>query len=249
MRLAAAFAKKPVLMPFIMAGDPSVEATERIVAALAEAGADLIELGVPFTDPLADGPINQAAAERALAGGTTVRGILQMVAKLREQGLQIPILLLSYLNPLLAFGDNLIEEAARAGIDGLVIPDLPPEEHSWFAKGESRLPLISFVSPTTDPKRRQKIAKEAQGFLYCVSTTGTTGPKDELPAELESLLLELEHICPVPRVVGFGISSPQQAREVGKMADGVIVGSALVEKLHRDVDEGIEFIRQLKAAL
>ena len=235
MRLAAAFAKKPVLMPFIMAGDPSVEATERIVAALAEAGADLIELGVPFTDPLADGPINQAAAERALAGGTTVRGILQMVAKLREQGLQIPILLLSYLNPLLAFGDNLIEEAARAGIDGLVIPDLPPEEHSWFAKGESRLPLISFVSPTTDPKRRQKV--RSPRFLYCASTTGTTGPKDELPAELESLL-EFEHICPVPRV---GLASPALSRRErwGKWQT-VIVGSAPVEKLHRDVDEGIE---------
>ena len=251
MRIANAFAKaQPALMPFIMAGDPSLAATEEIVLALEKAGADLIELGVPHTDPLADGPINQAAAFRALKAGTTLEGILKLVARLRERGVQIPILLLSYLNPLLAYGKDLLGSAKAAGIDGLIIPDLPSEEHSWFTGGNDQLPLISFVAPTTEPKRQKLIAAQARGFLYCVSNTGVTGPKAKLSGELAEFLAKLNKISSLPKVVGFGIASPQKAAEVGRMADGVIVGSALVEILHqKGLVGGIEFFRKLREAL
>jgi tryptophan synthase alpha chain len=199
---------------------------------------------------LADGPINQAAAGRALAGGANLHGILELVAKLRARGLQIPILLLSYLNPLLAWGADFLSAAREAGVQGLVIPDLPPEEQDWFAKGNRELDLISFVALTTEPARRRRIAAAAKGFLYCVANTGVTGPRGELAPELESVLADLKPICPVPRVVGFGISNPAQAARVGKMAEGVIVGSALVELLNREgLDRAVEFVKEIKAAL
>jgi tryptophan synthase alpha chain len=250
MRIAKAFAKgRPALMPFIMAGDPSLELTEEIILALVEAGADLIELGVPHTDPLADGPINQAAAGRALAGGTNLHGIMELVARLRRRGIQIPILLLSYLNPLLAFGKELPSLKA-AGIDGLIIPDLPPEEHSWFKGANDDLPLIGFVAPTTDRKRQERIVADAQGFLYCISNTGVTGPRGELSGELEEFLTRIKEISPVPTVVGFGIANPLQAAQVGRMAAGVIVGSALVEIIFQEgTERGAEFVRQLRDAL
>ena len=249
MRIARAFKSRPALMPFIMAGDPSLAVTEEIIVKLEEAGADLIELGVPHTDPLADGPINQAAAQRALAGGTNLEGILKLVARLRKRGVQIPILLLSYLNPLLAFGEELLECGKASGIDGLIIPDLPPQEHRWFAKG-GELPLISFVAPTTEQVRQREIASSARGFLYCVSSTGVTGPKGELPQELEEFLKGLRDVSPIPRVVGFGIANAEQAAQVGRMAEGVIVGSALVEILSQEgVERGLEFVRELREAL
>lgn len=244
------FPARTALMPFLMAGDPSLAATEEIIISLAGAGADLIELGVPHSDPLADGPINQKAAARALASGTTLDRILALVARLRKRGVELPILLLSYLNPLLAKGEALFPALEESGIQGLIIPDLPPEQEMWFTKGRTKLPLIRFLAPTTTKERIPGIVEGAEGFLYCVSTTGVTGPKGEVPAGLASFLAEGRNYSSLPRVVGFGISSPQQAKEVGKLAEGVIVGSALVEILAKEgMEAGVNFVRELRAAL
>ncbi|MGD9897113.1 MAG: tryptophan synthase subunit alpha [Candidatus Methylacidiphilaceae bacterium] len=223
---------KRAFIPYITAGDPTLSATTDLVLSLERAGADLVELGVPFSDPLADGEVNQAAAYRALRAGASVEGVLKAVLEVRKVS-RIPIVLFSYLNPLLRLGlERFAGEASRAGVDGVLLVDLPLEERLCGLEAlEAALTRIHLVAPTTDLPRRRAIAKAAEGFLYCVARLGTTGARDDVPAEAEDLVRSMRTLCTVPACVGFGISTPEQASAVAGYADGVVIGSALVERI------------------
>jgi tryptophan synthase alpha chain len=217
------------LIPFIVAGDPDLDRTRQLVLEFEARGADLIELGVPFSDPMADGPANQRAAARGLAAGATLPAILAMVAELRKQS-EIPLILFGYYNPVYHYGPaRLAADAARAGIDGLLVVDLPPEEAAELAEPSraSGLDLIYLLAPTTPLERARTIAKSATGFLYYVAVLGVTGARAALSAELAGKVGALRAVTDLPIGVGFGISTPEQACEVANYADAVVVGSAI----------------------
>jgi tryptophan synthase alpha chain len=217
------------LIPFIVAGDPDLERTRRIVLELAARGADLIEIGVPFSDPMADGPANQRAAARGLKSGATLPAILSTVAELRKAA-DIPLILFGYYNPIFHYGcERLCADAARAGIDGLLVVDLPPEEAAELVvpARTAGLDIIYLLAPTTPLERSAMIARGASGFLYYVSVTGVTGARAMLPADLEGNVRALREVMSLPIGVGFGISTPAQARDVSAFADAVVVGSAI----------------------
>jgi tryptophan synthase alpha chain len=219
------------LIPFIAAGDPSPEATLLLMQILSAAGADIIELGVPFSDPVADGPVNQAAYYRALNRGVTPSAVLDVVKRFRA-GDQTPVALLTYYNPVLQRGcDRFAEEAAGSGVDGVIVVDLPTEEAGeWISSCRRHgVDTIFLAAPTSGPDRIEAIAESSTGFIYCVSRTGVTGTRDELPPDLERMMAEIRSMTPKPLAVGFGISSPEQVRKVCAVADGAIVGSALVK--------------------
>lgn len=220
---------RKALVAYLMGGDPDLETTERIVPYLAELGADLVEIGVPFSDPLADGPTIQEAGQRALK--TTLRDLLGMVARLRDR-VEIPLLLMTYYNPVLRYGvERFAHDAAEAGVDGLIVPDLTPEEGGQLlerSKAEG-LDLIWLLAPTSSDARIEHIASLARGFLYYVSRTGTTGVRTDIAGDLESNLHRLRSRSKLPIAVGFGISSPEQAAEIARHADGVVIGSAIVK--------------------
>jgi len=219
------------LVPFIMAGDPDLDATRALMQAVADAGADLIELGVPFSDPTADGPIVQRAGVRALARGTSLRQILGLVAELRRGGYEVPIILFGYYNPIFHYGAaRLAEDAARAGVDGLLVVDLPPEEADelWRPARAAGLDVIFLLAPTSDDRRVRAVLRKASGFVYFVSMTGITGSKAIDTAEVRRLVEDLRASCVLPIGVGFGITTPAEAAVVASYADAVIVGSALV---------------------
>jgi tryptophan synthase alpha chain len=233
-RIAAKFSElrgrgESALIPYIVAGDPNLETTRRLVLELEARGADLIELGVPFSDPMADGPANQRAAARGLASGATIPAILSMTSELRKET-QAPLILFGYYNPIFHYGcDRLCADAARAGIDGLLVVDLPPEEAGELARPAraAGLDIIYLLAPTTPLERGRAIARSASGFLYYVSVTGVTGARVSLPAGLESSVGNLRAVTDLPIGVGFGISTPEQARGVAAIADAVVVGSAI----------------------
>jgi tryptophan synthase alpha chain len=233
-RIAAKFRElgardEAALIPYIVAGDPDLETTGRLVIELEHRGADLIELGVPFSDPMADGPANQRAAARGLSSGASLHAILSMVKELRSRT-EIPIVLFGYYNPIFHYGcERLCADAARAGIDGLLVVDLPPEEAAELRKParENGLDLIYLLAPTTPLDRAQRIARSASGFLYYVSVTGVTGARAELASDLEEHVRRIKDVAALPVGVGFGISTPEQAARVAAFADAVIVGSAL----------------------
>jgi tryptophan synthase alpha chain len=218
---------------YLTAGDPRLRATEKLIYALEKTGVDLVEIGVPFSDPLADGPVIQAASERALCQGTTVSKILKLVRNVRKHS-DLPVVLMTYLNPIFHYGlKHFAAAARRAGVDGLVVPDLPPEEGraiSALMRAEG-LDLIYLVAPTSTAERRRRIARQSRGFVYYVSLTGVTGLRKTLPVELERNIRLVKRISPLPVCVGFGVSTPAQARAAAKFSDGVIVGSALVRQL------------------
>jgi tryptophan synthase alpha chain len=262
-RLDATFARlrergERALMPYFTAGDPSLAETRRLVAAAERAGADSIELGVPFSDPIADGPVVQRAGTRALAAGASLPRVLELVANLRADGVRLPIALMTYYNPLLAFGlKSFARTAVDAGADGVIVPDLPYEESDPLrAEAEpAGLDLVQFVAPTSPAARVKAIARLARGFIYVVSVTGITGERKSLPPELDAQIRTLRLVTTRPLCVGFGVSTAEQVAAVGRVADGVIVGSAivrLVEKHTGDpalVDEVAKFIAALKAPL
>lgn len=231
-RLKRAFAApRPALIAYVCGGDPSLEETARIVPELAEAGADVIEIGIPFSDPIADGPTLQAAAGRAIKAGATASGVLRAVEQIRAAGCEVPIVLMTYLNPILSPSlSSFCERAAKAGADALLIPDLPLEEavevRKYTTAAGLALPLLA--APTTADARLAAIGAAAEGFLYYVSVTGVTGAKAELPADLPAQLDRARRAARVPVVVGFGISTPEQARALATHCDGVVVGSAIV---------------------
>jgi len=249
---------RAAFVPFIVAGDPDLATTEELLIALAEAGADLIEIGVPFSDPIADGPVIQAAGQRALAAGATLERILATIARVRGR-LGVPLVLFSYANPILVHGAaRFAEKAAASGVDGVLIVDLPPEEAAAEvspALAAHGLDRILLLAPTSGPERIDLVARAGSGFVYYVSRTGVTGEREALAAELPRQLRAVRRRLRLPVVVGFGISTPAQVAAVAPLADGVVVGSALVRLLHdcRDEPERLALVaaraRQLAAAV
>lgn len=244
--------KRKALIAYLAAGDPPFSQQIKIIKALAESGVDVMELGVPFSDPIADGPTIQAAAQRALGNGVTLRKILAWVPKLKKE-VSIPIVLMTYLNPLEAYGpEKFARDAARAGVSGMIIPDLTPEEGADWEKTLERygVHLIYLLAPTTPAQRQKFIARKSHGFLYAVSVAGVTGARRSFTPNTRRWLSHLCGISRRPVCVGFGISGPQQIRELKSAVDGFIVGSALVDRVHRTPasrrpKEAAAFIRTL----
>jgi tryptophan synthase alpha chain len=221
------------IVAYITAGDPTLDATHKFVLALADAGADIIELGVPFSDPLADGPTIQRASERALKSGTTLAGVLNLVRRIRESSL-VPLVLFSYYNPILQMGlEKFAAAAAQAGADGVLATDLTPEESEDYRRilQAQHLDTIFLAAPTSSDERLQKISAVTSGFLYIISRTGVTGAKDSLPDELPALLRRARHFTDLPIAVGFGISLPGHVSVLGGLADAAVIGSALVSEI------------------
>jgi tryptophan synthase alpha chain len=230
-------AEKAVIV-FLTAGDPSLDHTREIVFSLGAAGVDLVEIGVPFSDPTADGPILQAASQRALKNGTTLSGIFEMIESIREVS-EIPVVLFGYYNPILAYGnERFAERAKKAGVDGILVVDLPPEESVEMRQYTDRLGIdfISLIAPTTGLERIGKISKRATGFLYYVSITGVTGTAKPRVADIKRDVGRIREVTSLPIVVGFGISTPQQAQEIAPHADGVVIGSAFVQMMDENRD-------------
>ena len=228
------FEKRGGFIPFIVAGDPSLETTKNLILLLAESGASVIELGVPFSDPVADGVTIQASAERALQNGVGVKDVLEMVADVRADGCETPIILFSYFNPILQFGlERFAVEAKQSGADGILITDLIPEEAEDFRQilAAKDLSLIMLAAPTSSDKRLKKICDKASGFVYAVSRAGVTGARSELSNDAETLVNRLRKYTDLPIAVGFGISNADQMMETWRYADAAVVGSAIVKQI------------------
>ena len=255
-RISGSFAKlkkegRKAFIPYIMAGDPSLEKTKEVVLLFEECGADIIELGVPFSDPLADGPTIQRAAERALLNGITLRKVISFVREMR-QSTQTPLVLMTYYNPVFKYGlGSFVEDAVDAGVDGVIIPDLPPDEASDLIhlSKKAGLDTIFLLAPTSTEERIRKVAQSSRGFLYYVSVTGITGSGLRLDGSMDILLSAIRKHTNTPIAVGFGVSVPGEASAVAKMADGVIVGSAIIKKLHEAPEHLKEFLTDLRRAI
>jgi len=249
-----AFTDGKAFIPFITCGDPSLEITEQLVYAMEEAGADLIELGIPFSDPTAEGPVIQAASERALKGGVTTDNIFDMVVRIREKT-DIPLAFMTYANVIFSYGSGRFMDKAKAvGIDGIILPDVPYEEKGEFdAICRSRgIDFISLIAPTSHERIRM-IAREAAGFVYCVSSLGVTGVRSEITTDLGAMVKMVKAEKDIPCAIGFGISAPEQAEKMGKVSDGIIVGSAIVKMCAQYgpdcVPHVAEYVRLMKDAV
>ena len=245
--------KRAAFVPYVTAGDPNLERTVDIAHALVRCGADVLELGVPFSDPVADGLTNQRAAERALAAGTSLAGVLAVVKVLR-QGLDVPIVLFSYANPIVRYGiEDFTKDASDAGVDGVLFTDVPVEEMSLFEQplAAANLDPIMLVTPTSDRQRMKATARFGSGFLYLVSRTGVTGAQRDLDAELEANVRAARRASKLPVAVGFGISTPEQVARVAALADGVVVGSAIVSRIGAlgDCDEHADEVEKFAKTL
>lgn len=228
--------KRAALIPFVVAGDPDLKTTEALVLKMAEAGADIIELGVPFSDPLADGPTIQAASQRALQNGVNLKDIFHLAEGLK--GINTPLVLMTYFNPVFYYGlKEFAESCGGSGIDGVIIPDLPPEEAGpWMAEARKMgLNTIFLAAPTSPPDRIKLVSRCSQGFIYYVSVTGVTGAREKLPEELEAAVRRIKEQSKKRVAVGFGISTPEQAKKISLFADGVIVGSAIVKMIEENL--------------
>ncbi len=224
-----AFNDKKAFIPFITCGDPDLKTTEKIIYALAKAGSDLIELGIPFSDPIAEGPVIQEANLRALYAETTTDKIFEMVRNVRKS-VTVPFVFMTYANVIFSYGaERFLKKAADIGVQGIIVPDIPFEERNEFLPlcRDSHLALISMIAPTSH-ERIHMIAREAEGFLYCVSSLGVTGMRNEITTDVSSMIARVREVSDIPCAVGFGISTPEQAGMMARHADGVIVGSALV---------------------
>jgi len=252
-RLTDAFPRgRTALVCYAMAGDPSLAATEDLLLAIDAAGADVIELGLPFSDPIADGPTLQASATRSLRHGGSVKGALEVARKLRGK-LRAPLVTMGYMNPVESMGLRAFASTLRAaGVAGCIVPDLPLEEAGPLRDelDAAGIDLVPLVAPTTGPERAAAIAKSARGFVYTVSVTGVTGARTELPPDLASRLRELRALSSLPVAVGFGIARPEQAAALRGLVDGIVVGSALVAAHHEGgIAKATDLVRGLKAAL
>ncbi|MDP9204265.1 MAG: tryptophan synthase subunit alpha [Gemmatimonadota bacterium] len=239
---------RPALVCYVTAGHPDLERSLDTLRALEEGGADIIELGVPFSDPIADGPIIQASSQRALENGMTYDGVLDLVERAK---LKVPVVLFSYLNPILAAGANALGRAADAGASGILVTDIPvgadPEREEWL--GDSPLAFIRLVAPTTPLDRMGEIARHGTGFVYLISRLGVTGVQENTATTLPGTIARLRSVTTLPICVGFGISTPAQAREVGALADGVVIGSALVRAAEEGAAPVLQLTRSLREAL
>ena len=235
------------LVTFVTAGDPDLATTEEVVLELERSGVDVVELGVPFSDPMADGPTIQLSSERALAAGTTLPAILELVKRLRTRT-ELPIVLMGYFNPIFAYGaERFAADAAAAGVDGLLVVDLPPEESDELKGATDRegLDLIFLLTPTSDRSRVEAVSRLGSGFIYYVSVTGVTGARSTVADTLAGRVTEVRGALSLPMVVGFGISTPEQAGQVAEVADGVVVGSALVKYFEKY--RGGELVKEVGA--
>jgi tryptophan synthase alpha chain len=255
-KISEAFGKgEAVLMPYFTIGYPDYETSLDVIEACVEAGADLMELGVPFSDPLADGPTIQHSTQIALENGITAKQCLEAVAELRSRGVKIPLILMGYINPVLAYGlEKFVTDAAESGASGFIIPDLPPDEGGALRElcQEHGLDLIFLLSPNSSDDRIQFVTEQSSGFVYLVSVLGITGERKALPVELAQFVERVRAQTNKSLAVGFGISTPEQAAGVGEIADGVIVGSALVKAAGRaddPVEAARDFVGSLKTAL
>lgn len=252
-RIDTAFLNKPIFMPYYPLGYPDLTTSIDVIEALADNGADLVEVGLSFSDPLADGPVIQQATQVALEKGITVKKSLEAISALRLRGVTIPLVLMGYYNPMLAYGlSAFVRDAVKAGADGFIIPDLPAEEAGEFEALAGDRPLIRMLAPTTPPERMEFLARDARGFIYLVSVTGVTGERQSLAEGLGGLISRVREHTAIPVCVGFGIGTPEQARDVGGMADGAIVGTACVRAIGgsaEPVKTAGEFARSFKAAL
>lgn len=253
-RIAEAFANGKAFIPFLTCGDPSLEVTEQLIYAMEEAGADLIELGIPFSDPTAEGPVIQAANVRALSGGVTTDKIFDMVKRLR-QNTKIPMVFMTYANVVFSYGtERFIQEAASLGMDGLILPDVPFEEKEEFDSVCKKygLDLISLIAPTSH-ERITQIAKEAEGFVYCVSSLGVTGMRSAITTDIGAMVQLVKAAKDIPCAVGFGISTPEQAAAMAAKSDGAIVGSAIVKLCGQYKEACVpyvkEYVKSMKGAV
>jgi tryptophan synthase alpha chain len=252
-RIADRFAElraagRRALVPYITAGHPDATRTVELIRGLADAGADVIELGLPFSDPMADGPVIQASSQRALEQGMSFDRLLDLVDRAQTR---VPLVLFSYLNPLIAAGADALDRAARAGFSGVLVTDLPvgsdPERERWFADGP--LAFVRLVAPTTPSDRMRAIATRGSGFVYLISRLGVTGAREDVPADLPDTLRRLRAVTTLPLCVGFGVSRPEQAAAIARIADGVVVGSAIVRAAGESVDAAVRLTASLRSAI
>ena len=258
-RITDTFAKlklngEKALITFVTGGDPDIETTEKLILAKAEAGADIIEIGIPFSDPVAEGIVIQKASARALENGCTVDKLFDMVQRLRKNT-TIPLLFMTYANPIYAYGkEQFMAKCKEVGIDGIIVPDVPFEEKGELENECARydICLVSLLAPTSG-ERTEQIALGAQGFLYCVSSLGVTGARSELNTNISELITKVKEVSDIPCAVGFGISTPEQARDMAKISDGVIVGSAIVKLIDEFGENSVthvrDFVGLLKSAI
>lgn len=253
-KIADAFRNGKAFIPFITAGDPDLASTERFVLAMAEAGADLIEIGIPFSDPIAEGVVIQEADIRALRSGTTTEKVFEMVKSLRQKT-DIPLVFMTYLNIVFYYGyDRFFTRCAEVGISGIIIPDLPYEEKNECAgiAAEHQVEIVSMIAPTSR-ERIQTIASDAEGFLYVVSSMGVTGVRQKITTDLETIIGQIREVTSLPAAIGFGISTPGQASDMAAISDGAIVGSAivrLVAEYGREAEDPVrEYVRQMAGAV
>lgn len=253
-RIEQVLQNKKSLIPFLTGGDPTIAVTEELILCLAEAGADLIEIGIPFSDPIAEGPVIQAASERALKAGTTTDALFSMVERLQGK-IKIPLVFMTYLNVVYTYGaERFLKRCQKLGIEGIILPDLPYEEREELLPlcKESEVTLISMIAPTSKD-RIHKIAKDAEGFLYCVSSLGVTGERKELGNQAREMILEARKATKIPCAIGFGITTAEQAKKMAEFSDGVIIGSAIVQLIEEHKENSIapvmDFVKQIKAAI
>jgi tryptophan synthase alpha chain len=253
-KLYRAFENKKAFIPFITAGDPALETTEKLVLEMAEAGADLIEMGIPFSDPVAEGVVIQQADERALTSGTTTDRIFDMVHRVRQR-CDVPLAFMTYINPVYVYGaERFLKNCAECGIDAIIVPDLPFEERGELLPccEESDVRLISLIAPTSE-ERTGMIASAARGSVYCVSSLGVTGVRSSITTDVGAMVKRIKAAKDIPCAIGFGISTPQQARAMAELADGVIVGSAIVKLVAQHGRDSAgpvgDYVRQMKAAI
>lgn len=250
-RIQKAFDNQKAFIAFVTGGDPDIEVTEKLIPAMAEAGADLIEIGIPFSDPVAEGPVIQAADERALASGTTTDSLFEMVKRVRKT-VDIPLVFMTYINPIYTYGkEKFMKNCVESGIDGIIVPDVPFEEKDELSSvcKEYGVTLISMIAPTSK-ERIAMIAKEAEGFLYCVSSLGVTGVRTKITTDIGAMIKEVHKVTDVPCAVGFGIATPEQARDMAAVSDGAIVGSAIVKivaQYGKDcLEPVVEYVKSMK---
>lgn len=253
-KIMNAFSRGKAFIPFVTGGDPDLDTTKELIIAMEQAGADLIEIGVPFSDPIAEGPVIQEANERALGAGCTTDRLFEMVKEVRKT-VQVPLVFLTYINPIYTYGKaRFMKRCRETGIDGLIVPDLPYEEKKELAPDCEAygIDLISLIAPTSK-ERIRKIAKEAKGFVYCVSSLGVTGVRSEIRTDIASMVELVRQETDIPCAVGFGISTPRQAAKMAAVSDGAIVGSAIVKIVAKYGKESVKpvqaYVKEMKDAL
>ena len=253
-KITEAFKNRKAFIAFITGGDPDMETTEKLIPAMAQAGADLIEIGIPFSDPVAEGIVIQEADERALKAGCTTDELFDMVQRVRLKT-DIPLLFMTYLNPIYTYGkDKFLSKCTKCGIDGIIVPDMPFEEKDELdiLCKDYKIDLISMLAPTSE-ERISLIAGEATGFIYCVSSLGVTGVRSNISTDIGQIIEKVHQVTDVPCAIGFGISTPEQAKSLATLSDGIIVGSAIVKLIAKHgkdcVEPVIEYVRSMKNAI